>query len=403
MAFPSPSSITPTQITSSLTSHVVNLPASIVSGKLLLAWAEVRNAGTWTLPSGWNQLDIQAGGGSVGALTVFWKIASGSEGSTATWTASVGTTAAWQTMQVSDWYGSGAPAYAKTSGDVSAADPPSLSPAWGADDTLWITIAGHTAASNSAWSAGPSGFSGFTNTGASSGGAACSVASAYLQSNTATENPGAYTVSGSNRWWASFTLGIRPAAASLPVLDTAAADDITKNSATLNGEITDVGVGSCTARGFVYGTSSESDPGNVAPGSSAYDAYTSESGTFSTGVFDAGVSGLTPETTYYVRAWAQNSAGYAYGDEISFATLAIMYAISGVVSLNGAPVESATVRCIRQSDDVALTAQETDGSGVYTFDELEGDELYHLAVEYADGGTLYNAKSLWDVEPYEVE
>src|SRR5690606_16747650 len=48
----------------------------------------------------------------------------------------------------------------------------------------------------------------------------------------------------------------------LPVLDTLAVDDITTVSATLNGEITDVGVGSCVARGFVYDTSSHADPGD---------------------------------------------------------------------------------------------------------------------------------------------
>lgn len=108
----------------------------------------------------------------------------------------------------------------------------------------------------------------------------------------------------------------------LPTLDTLAATDITTTTATLNGEITDVGSGDAAARGFVYGTSSHADPGDTAPGSAGYDSYTTESGTFGAATFYDGVTGLTAITTYYVRAWAQNGDGYAYGDEVSFSTSA---------------------------------------------------------------------------------
>lgn len=40
-----------------------------------------------------------------------------------------------------------------------------------------------------------------------------------------------------------------------------------------------------------------------------------------TGKFTAGITGLTPETTYYVRAYAVNAAGTAYGDPVRFSTL----------------------------------------------------------------------------------
>lgn len=80
----------------------------------------------------------------------------------------------------------------------------------------------------------------------------------------------------------------------------------------------------------------------------------------------------------------------------------VEYHISGVVSLNGTPVEGAIVRCIRQSDNVAIADVSTDSSGAYTFEDLEEDELYHLAIEYENEGTKYNARSLWDVAPVEV-
>jgi hypothetical protein len=40
-----------------------------------------------------------------------------------------------------------------------------------------------------------------------------------------------------------------------------------------------------------------------------------------TGVFTSYLSGLTPNTTYYVRAYATNAAGTSYGNELSFTTL----------------------------------------------------------------------------------
>lgn len=212
-AAPTVSSATPTQFATSVTSMAVNLPGSIASGDLLLAFVEVRNAGTWTPPSNWFEIGTQAGGGSVGKLTVFYKIADGSEGATATWTASAGTSAIWQTRKVTNWHGTTPPEISTgTSGDASAANPGSLAPSWGSADTLWIAVAGHAAASTAAWSAGPGGYGDFLNSGASSGGSAISVATAYLANTAASEDPGAFTVSGSNRFWAAFTVGIRPAA-----------------------------------------------------------------------------------------------------------------------------------------------------------------------------------------------
>jgi hypothetical protein len=39
-----------------------------------------------------------------------------------------------------------------------------------------------------------------------------------------------------------------------------------------------------------------------------------------TGVFTSTLTGLTPSTTYYVRAYATNNVGTAYGNEVSFIT-----------------------------------------------------------------------------------
>lgn len=85
-----------------------------------------------------------------------------------------------------------------------------------------------------------------------------------------------------------------------------------------NGTIADANASSILQRGFVYHTSTLGDPGNVSPGSSSYSLYVSTSGTYSNGAFSIELASLNTNTTYYVRAFAQNAAGYQYGDEVSF-------------------------------------------------------------------------------------
>jgi hypothetical protein len=64
-----------------------------------------------------------------------------------------------------------------------------------------------------------------------------------------------------------------------------------------------------SARGVVYGTS---------PNPTLFNNFTTN-GT-GTGVFTDTLTGLTVLTTYYVRAYATNSVGTSYGNELSFTT-----------------------------------------------------------------------------------
>src|SRR5690349_13211691 len=153
MAFPSPGTPVQTSFSTSVTSMPVNMLASVSAGTLLKASVHVRNAGTWTKPSGWSEIPkigggnvSQNGGGSVGKYDAFYKIADGSEGGTTpTWTASTGTTAVWQVTPVTSWHGTTPPEGTTASGDATNANPPSATPSWGADDTLWLAEAGNSA------------------------------------------------------------------------------------------------------------------------------------------------------------------------------------------------------------------------------------------------------------------
>ena len=96
-----------------------------------------------------------------------------------------------------------------------------------------------------------------------------------------------------------------------PTLTTEAATDITETSATLNGVISIVSenceVPNNTEQGFVYST-------EIQP--TLEDTQVNVNGTN----ISTNIEGLTPDTTYYVRAFLTNNFGDFYGDEISFIT-----------------------------------------------------------------------------------
>jgi hypothetical protein len=95
-----------------------------------------------------------------------------------------------------------------------------------------------------------------------------------------------------------------------PIIATTAVSAITKSTATAGGNITDDGGASVTARGVCWNTS-------ATPTISLSTKTTDKTGT---GIFTSAITALTPATVYYVRAYATNIAGTAYGNEVTFTT-----------------------------------------------------------------------------------
>ena len=95
-----------------------------------------------------------------------------------------------------------------------------------------------------------------------------------------------------------------------PTVTTTAVSNIDKTTATGGGNVTADGGAEVTARGICWSTSQNP---------TVSDSHTTD-GT-GTGSFTSAMTSLTANTTYYVRAYATNSAGTAYGDEVSFTTL----------------------------------------------------------------------------------
>ena len=68
-----------------------------------------------------------------------------------------------------------------------------------------------------------------------------------------------------------------------------------EEAATANGNITSIGGETADTRGFVYGTASQSDPGNVAPAATAYTNYLTTAGSYSTGAFTGSLTRIPPD------------------------------------------------------------------------------------------------------------
>ncbi|MBP7497496.1 MAG: fibrobacter succinogenes major paralogous domain-containing protein [Bacteroidales bacterium] len=98
--------------------------------------------------------------------------------------------------------------------------------------------------------------------------------------------------------------------AKVPVLKTNAITDIKAKKAEGSGEITDKGSFDIIVAGLCWSL-------NQNPTIS--DNKTADSS--GTMVFNSTIKGLKPVTTYYVRAYATNKAGTAYGDAVSFTTV----------------------------------------------------------------------------------
>ena len=97
----------------------------------------------------------------------------------------------------------------------------------------------------------------------------------------------------------------------LPILTTKEIEDITETSATSGGEVVSDGGAPVIARGICWSTSQN-------PTIDDNDGMTTDGN--GTGTFTSDLVNLTANTTYYVRAYATNVMGTAYGEQRSFTT-----------------------------------------------------------------------------------
>ena len=181
-------------------------------------------------------------------------------------------------------------------------------------------------------------------------------------------------------------------------ISTNAITNVSTSTATSGGNISFGGGSSVTSRGVVWSI-------NPSPNISLPTKTSDGSGTSS---FISSITGLSPNTTYYLRAYATNISGTAYGNEIIFSTLPIVTTTSvtnigtttvtsgGDISFGGG--SSITARGVvwstTTSPTIALSAKTSDGSGsglfVSSIAELTPNTTYYLRA-YATNisGTTY--------------
>jgi len=186
----------------------------------------------------------------------------------------------------------------------------------------------------------------------------------------------------------------------MPTVSTTDATNIAQFSATSGGNVTSNGGGTVGTRGVCWNTS----------GNPTLADFSTINGS-GMGVFESYLTNLTPNTTYYVRSYATNEAGTAYGNQINFTTLTDILptvtttetsnithnsAISGgeVIS-NGGGIVGARGVCWSISENPTLSdPHTTDGSGLGTFvsqlSDLTPNTTYYVR-SYAtnEAGTAY--------------
>jgi hypothetical protein len=98
---------------------------------------------------------------------------------------------------------------------------------------------------------------------------------------------------------------------SAPTVSTQAVTSISYTTATANGNITNLGYPNPTQHGHCWSTTTNPTVANSKNGKGTAS---------STGAYTSALTGLNPNTTYYVRSYATNFTGTVYGTQVSFTT-----------------------------------------------------------------------------------
>lgn len=197
---------------------------------------------------------------------------------------------------------------------------------------------------------------------------------------------------------------------SIPVLRTSDVTDVTRTSASSGGNVTGDGGASISVKGICWDISENPTTANE---------ITIQKG--DTGKFTSKLTSLVPGTTYYVRAYASNSAGIAYGNNVSFTTNSIQKATittSVVTSLTtstatcggdipdngGSPVTEKGVCWGESQNPTIKDSKTTDGSGTGSFVSyltgLSADTKYYVrAYAVNSAGTEYGNEVFFTTDP----
>ena len=186
----------------------------------------------------------------------------------------------------------------------------------------------------------------------------------------------------------------------MPTVTTTAISSITTTTAASGGNVTSDGGAEVTARGVCWGLATNP----LVTGSKTSD-------TKGTGSFTSSITGLTANTKYYVRAYATNSEGTAYGNELSFTSALVVgatlttTAVTGITATGaasggnitadgGAAITARGVCWATTANPTTANSKTSDGTGTGTFTStiagLTAGTIYHVrAYATNTSGTNY--------------
>ena len=203
-------------------------------------------------------------------------------------------------------------------------------------------------------------------------------------------------------------------AVALATLSTTAVTSVTQTTASSGGNITADGGGAISARGICWAVTA--DP--IASGSHTTDGT-------GTGSFTSSLTGLSAGTTYHVRAYATNSAGTAYGNDVSFTTSAALLptlttnaitsnavttAVSGgnITSDGGGTLSARGVCWATTSNPEASGSHTSDGTSTGSFSSnitgLSAGTRYYVRAYATNGaGTAYGNQVIFNTKVADIE
>lgn len=225
-AFPTVAGSCASTDTVSDTSHTIDLDCTgqfgtIASGDLLIAcWhGSAADATPNSALTGWTLLRDVVEGASNGHFVCFYKIATGSEGTSVSGSTDLSERTGNVAYRITSWHGTTPPEASAGRSDASGGEagaspnPDSLNPAgWDVEDTLWIAVAGADGASVD-FTAYPANYSSNQLETGNSGEGRASGAT-LEQGSASSEDPGTFTTTNGINRWGAMTIAVRPSAAS---------------------------------------------------------------------------------------------------------------------------------------------------------------------------------------------
>ena len=196
----------------------------------------------------------------------------------------------------------------------------------------------------------------------------------------------------------------------LPTINTPPMASITATTMTSGGNISSDGGAPVTARGVCY---------NTTQNPTIADSKTSDNA--GTGSFTSSIIGLTPGATYYIRAYATNSVGTAYGNQVLAATTPVLPVLTtnkfsaiwittatcggNITSDGGGAITDRGVCWSTSQNPTTSNSKTFDGTGSGSFTSnmtLLGAKTTYYVRAYATNsiGTVYGQQEILTTLPY---